>query len=408
MAAPLLLKAYFALTAAAPWLLTCAARRQHARQNAAPERLPERFGKASQPRPEGKLIWLHAASVGEVQSIAALTPRLAADATLLVTSATATGATRAAAILPEDTLQQFQPVDTPGAVRAFLAHWQPDLALFVEGDLWPRMCRALAQSGTPAALLNARASRSRTRFPAVYREMLAPFRLITCQSEAVLEELSALGLPAGKLASFGDLKAELPPATVDAAARKAFQQACAGRPLWAAVSTHAADEAPVLAAHRALLKTEPKALLLWLPRHPARAAAIRAAASGLTIAQRSLGEAVIDQTQILLADTLGEAGAAFASAPTVFLGGSFGPEGGHTPYEPVKAGAFVLSGPNVANFRDAYAQLECEGYAKTVPDSTALAKALISRLSAQHIAPWQGHEANTAAKTATELLRYLA
>lgn len=407
MATPLLPAAYFAATSTAPWLLISAARAAHIRQNAPLARLPERFGEATKPRPQGKLIWLHAASVGEVQSAAALAPLLADHAHLLITTSTQTGAERAAQVLPESCIHQFQPVDTARAVSGFLSHWKPDLALFMEGDLWPRMCRNLARSGTPAALLNARASKSRARFPRSYGYILAPFRLITCQSEAVRAGLQALGLPEARLACLGDLKADLPAAAVAHDALAAFQAAAKGRPVWAAVSTHPADEPHVLAAHRALLAEHPDALLLWLPRHPARASAILAAAEGLSVSQRSQSEAPTAQTQILLADTLGEAGAAFATAATVFLGGGFGAEGGHNPYEPAKAGAFVLSGPKVNNFSAAYARLATDGYAKIVADGAALTETLTARMAKPHSAPWQGPNSDAAAKTMAALAPYL-
>ena len=156
-----------------------------------------------------------------------------------------------------------------------------------------------------------------------------------------------------------------------------------------------------------MLTNAPDALLLWLPRHPARAEAIRAAADGLGLSQRSQGEAPTEKTQILLADTLGEAGAAFATASTVFLGGGFGREGGHNPYEPAKAGAFVLSGPKVNNFSAAYARLAVDGFTELVADTATLTEALSSRLSKPHQPPWQGSETNAAVATIDALAAYL-
>ncbi len=384
-----LLWAYTGLTALAPGLLTRMARKAHAVQAADPERFSERLGHASLPRPEGALIWLHAASVGEVQSLAALAPLLAARATLLITTTTQTGAQRAAEVLPEGTLHQFLPVDTAKSVRRFLSHWQPNLALFAEGDVWPRMSAALAARATPAALLNARASRSRSRFPRTSRALLAPFKLLTAQSKEVMAGLAQIGLAPEQLAYFGDLKAGLPAPQAAPEALAAFQSATLGRPVWAAVSTHEADEAAVLAAHQTVLAAQPDALLLWLPRHPARAAAIEAATS-LPLARRSYGQMPNASTAIFLIDTLGEAGAAFAAVPTVFLGGSFGADGGHNPYEPARAGCFVLHGAHVANFAAAYQRLARDGYARQVAEGAALGATVSARLSAQtaRLAPW--------------------
>lgn len=385
-----LLRTYAAVTSLAPWLLRYAATSRHRKQNAPEARLPERLGTPSKQRPDGPLIWLHASSVGEVQSVADLARLLSEDATLLVTTTTQTGAERVAKALPESVIHQYQPIDTTTAISSFLDHWQPDLAGFVEGDLWPRTLGMLSARGIPTALLNARPSRTRSRFGKSYGQLLRPLSLITTQSPTVLEDLAGLGVPETRLRYFGDLKADAPAPAISGDALAAFRSAAQGRPIWAAVSTHPDDEPQVIAAHQQLLKARPDTLLLWLPRHPDRATALCAgAAAHFRIARRSLGDAVTADTQVLVADTLGEAGAAFTVAPVVFLGGSFGEEGGHNPYEAAKLGAFTLSGPRIANFQTAYARLSAEGYAHIVTDSTALADALQARFNGAHKAPWE-------------------
>ena len=393
------LRLYHGLTALAPWLLGYAARKAHAKQGAEPARLGERFGKTNLERPLGPLIWLHAASVGEVQSMSALAPLLAARANLLVTTTTQTGANRAKDVMPRATLHQFLPVDTAQAVEQFLDHWQPDLALFAEGDVWPRMSTSLAKRHVPAALLNARASRSRSRFPSTSRTLLAPFKLLTTQSEEVLSGLADIGLDPAKLAYLGDLKAGLPAAPAPPEALSVFQTATQGRPVWAAVSTHEADETAVLTAQQVVLAAHPEALLMWLPRHPTRADLIEAGTS-LPLARRSRGEVPDAKTAIYLVDTLGEAGAAHATAPLVFLGGSFGANGGHNPYEPARTGAFVLHGPHVANFAAAYTTLARDGYAAQVTSAAELGAVVSEKLSAQseRLKPWADQDSSEAAQ----------
>ncbi|MBU2982045.1 3-deoxy-D-manno-octulosonic acid transferase [Lentibacter algarum] len=403
-----LLKAYFIFSALAPWLLRRIARKAHDKQAAPKHRRAERFGRATLPRPQGKLIWVHAASVGEVQSIAALASLLCEHATLLVTTTTQTGAARVTEALPEGTLHQFAPIDTQTSVSRFLATWQPDLAVFVEGDIWPRMSAALAAQNTPTALVNARPSRSRARFKRTFQALLAPFNLISCQSDSVREGFLAQGFAPEQVHSIGNLKAAPAMAKPSAEVLQHFKDTVGNRPAWAAVSTHAADEANVLCAHAEVLSRFPDALLFWLPRHPERAEAIREA-TNLPLAQRSLKQAPTHDTAIYLVDTIGEADAVFQTVGIAFLGGSFGQQGGHTPYEPAHAGVFVLHGPNVGNFVDAYAELHSQNSASVVTGSADLAKQICAHFNTPE-APntWSARKhANSVEKTRDLLLPLL-
>jgi 3-deoxy-D-manno-octulosonic-acid transferase len=148
--------------------------------------------------------------------------------------------------------------------------------------------------------------------------------------------------------------------------------------VWIASSTHPGEEKVVLAAHRTLLAQFPDLLLLLIPRHPERgdevAEMVRDA--GFSQAQRSKDEALTPDTQVYLADTLGETGTWYALAPIVFLGGSLEPIGGHNPFEPAQAGAAVITGPHVSNFAETYAPLIANGGAVEVGDGGQLADAV--------------------------------
>lgn len=378
---PRLIRLWLGITAALPVILVLAGRIMHRRQSAAPKRFHERLGHASQPRPSGHLIWIHAASVGEVTSIARLARALATpgNVTILLTTTTATGAATVARAVPA-ALHQFAPLDTPAAVRAFLAHWQPDAALFVEGDLWPRMILSLAARDCPMALVNARASRSRARFPAASAALLAPMRLITVQTPELVDDLQSLGLTPTCLRAVGNLKADIDIPAVDDAARACLIAAAQGRDIWAAVSTHPGEETLILGLHDRLAD---RPLLILVPRHPERGGdlATELARRKIAFTQHSKGEVPGPQTQVHLVDALGMTGTVYAAAGLAFVGGSLvAGHGGHTPFEPAALGCAILSGPHVQNFSAAYTELQNAGAALLVSDASALGETVQSLL----------------------------
>lgn len=378
---PRLMRLWLGVTAALPALLVMVARIMHRRQAAAPERFCERLGHASRSRPSGHLIWIHAASVGEVTSIARLARQIAAQdhVTLLLTTTTATGAETAARALPA-ALHQFAPLDTPAALRHFLSHWQPDAALFVEGDLWPRMILSLAARDCPMVLVNARASRTRTRFLAASAALLAPMRLITVQAPELVGDLQALGLDPAQIHAAGNLKADIDIPAVDVVARDSLRAAARGRGIWAAVSTHTGEETLILDVHERL---DGRPLLILVPRDPARGGSLAAELARRKIAftQHSKGDTPGPQTHVHLVDALGVTGTVYAAAGLAFIGGSLiTGRGGHTPFEPIALGCAALSGPHVQNFSAAYAELQDAGAARLVADTAALCESVQSLL----------------------------
>ena len=361
---------------------------------AAPERFPERLGRASLSRPEGRLIWVHAASVGEVVAARDLAQDLAreAGATLLFTTSTQGGA----GAVPKEALHQFAPIDTVDAVRGFLDHWRPDLGIFVEADLWPRLLLEAKARGVRLALANARASKTRQRAPRSMAALLSRFDVVTAQDASVERELRSLGI--ARAEAVGDLRAAAEPPGADPEALTTLAQAIGDRPVWAAVSTHPADEEAVAKAHRAVMAAHRGALLLWAPRHPARAEAVAEMLTGLRVARRSFGEPVDPNTDVLLVDTLGETGLLFRLAPLTFLGGGFGPEGGHNPWEPARLGSAVLSGPGVANHRDGFRRLTSAGAARIVETGAELGPTVADLLGSPNLSAMSAAAARIAAE----------
>lgn len=379
---PLLIKVWLALSALLPVGVVAAARILHKRQGAAPERFDERLGHAPVSRPAGRLIWVHAASVGEVASVARLARDISAqkNTKILVTTTTVTGSATVARLIP-DAMHQLLPLDTPAPVRRFLNHWHPDAALFVEGDLWPRIILSLSTSGCPIALINARASRTRRRFRAAFAALLTPMRLITVQDAALIDEFRSLGMHPARLSAPGNLKADIDLPSVDHGVCARLRDAATDRGIWAAVSTHPGEETDVLDVH-AELPGAP--LLILVPRHPARAHALAAelARRGFAYTRHSKGETPTPETDIHLVDAMGATGTVYAAAGLAFIGGSLVKGyGGHTPFEPIALGCAVVSGPHVQNFATAFHALQAADAACLVPDKATLVSRITTLLS---------------------------
>ncbi|MEE3099147.1 MAG: 3-deoxy-D-manno-octulosonic acid transferase [Pseudomonadota bacterium] len=375
---------YLALSRVAePALRALLARRaRRGKEDAA--RLGERLGRASVPRPNGPLVWLHGASVGE--SLAALPLIEALRATrpglgVLMTTGTVTSAAMMADRLPDGAIHQFVPVDAGPAVDRFLAHWRPDAGVWVESELWPALLHGAWASGAGLALVNARVSERSARgwrwAPGMIRGLLMRFDAVLAQDAAIARRLAGLGAPEDRLRVAGSLKAGAAPSDRPEV-RAALAAALAGRPCWLAASTHPGEEAAAAEAHRLAAARIPGLIALIAPRHPERGPEIAEAlrATGLRVSRRGAGEAPGPGDDVHLLDTLGEMGAWFRLAPVSFVGGSFAPVGGHNPHEPAALGSAILHGPLVANFAEDYAALRASGGAVEVTGPAARAEAL--------------------------------
>lgn len=351
-------------------------------------RLGERLGRTNVARPDGPLLWIHAASVGEAQSTLPLIERLQRDwpgFTILMTSGTVTSARLMGERLPPRAIHQYVPVDLPGAVGAFLGHWRPDVALFVESEFWPGLLRAAATRGTRLVLLNGRISADSydgwRRARPVIRGLLNCFDLIAARSPEDRERLEGLG--AEGVLTLGDLKAAAPPLSADPAELARLWAMIGERPRWLAASTHAGEERMAGDTHRALKARVPGLLTLIAPRHPHRAAAIRREleALGLAVAQRSKGNTITGATDVYIADTIGELGLWYRLAEVVFVGGSLVAHGGQNLLEPAKLDCAILSGPHTANFARVAAEMTAAGAMREVGGPAALTAAVAELLS---------------------------
>jgi len=371
-----------ALEPVAPLLL----KRRAAKGREDPARLNERLARPTVARPDGKLVWLHGASVGESLSILPLVERLTAerpDAAILVTSGTVTSAELLARRLPAGVIHQFVPVDTPGGARRFIAHWRPDLAVFVESELWPNLLLAAKAGGTRLALVSAKLSDKsfdgwRAR-PFAAHLLFSGFDLILGQDARAAERFTSLG---GTVAGEADLKFGSAALPVDATELARLKAVFDDRPLLLAASTHEGEDEIVLDAYVALspaLADRPR--LVIVPRHVERGLAIAEAARarGLSASLRSLDPTAA--SEVTVADTLGELGLWFRLADLALVAGSLVPGvGGHNPLEPARLSCPIVSGPHVENWLTAYADLSAvEGV--TLADAGVLSQRLAAALA---------------------------
>ncbi len=368
-------------------------RRQRGKED--PVRFAERLGCPGQPRPPGPLVWIHAASVGESLSMLPLVERLCQRRLgVLLTTGTVTSAKMMAERLPPGALHQYVPVDRMAFVRAFLDHWRPDLALWAESEFWPNLLAESRRRSIPLVLVQGRISaRSFTgwkRVPGFIRGLLSGFDLCLAQTDGDGHRLRILG--ARDVRCLGNLKHSAPPLPCDAAELERLRAAVAGRTTWLAASTHPGEEAIAGQVHAALAL--PGLLTMIVPRHHTRGpeVALELAAMGLKVGLRSLGETPTADTQVYVADTMGELGLFYRLADVVFVGKSLTVGGGQNPFEPARLKAAVLFGPAMDNFPDMAPRMVEAGAALRVADGGALA-ATLGRLLADP-------EATAAMKTA--------
>lgn len=370
----MLLGLYHGLTLALGPLVSGHLARRVKRSKEWPERLPERFGRAGLPRPNGSLVWLHAASVGE--SLAALplieALRTARPATaLLLTVGTVSAATLMQKRLPPGVMLQFAPLDRAAYWRRFLAHWRPQLAVLVESELWPNLLRCLNRQGVPTVVVNARLSaRSHRRWqhlPRTATQLFGMLTMVLAQTEADAGRFAELG--AVSVRAVGNLKDAAQPLPYDDDALTRWHAVLGARPVLVAASTHEPEEAWLLDALRDLCARVPDLLLVLVPRHPERGDAIADAAAARghdALPRRSQGGTITTATRVYLADTLGELGLIYRVADVALMGGSLIAHGGQNPLEAARLGVPVLFGSHMDNFAVIAARLLDAGAARRV------------------------------------------
>ena len=337
----------------------------------------ERYGYPSADKPNGPLVWFHAASVGESMAAIPLIERVdGLGINTIMTTGTVTSAEVVVDRLPERTFHQYVPLDLKPAVKRFIAHWNPDLAIFTESEIWPMTVLELTAKRIPQVLVNARMSdRSFDRWrsaPKLASALFANYSHVAAQSKVDAERFRTLG--ASPVSISGNLKVDTNALPCDEGELAQLKIQIARRPTWIAASTHPGEEEIVANVHKKLAERMPGFLSILVPRHPDRGDDITALLErqGLSVARRSMNQELSNDVDVYLGDTIGEMGLFLRLGSIAFIGRSMIGKGGQNPLEPAQTGTAILSGQHVHNFREAYTNLLRAGGARLVRDEENL------------------------------------
>jgi len=342
-------------------------------------------------------VWIHAVSVGETRSIFPLLSAIHqkySDLPLTVTNGSTQGALQALQFSPVEIQHQMLPYDYPFAVKRFLNQIQPKLVIMVETEIWPNLYQACVDQNIPIVLINARLKETSLNAyqkwgGKLISKALNQTQFIGAQFPADAEHFKALGADKSKIKTLGNLKFDL---TLDddlteQAQNWKQQNQLENRPIWVAASTHAhpnstsssdSEEQLIINAHKLLLKNQPNALLILVPRHADRFQEVSELLDNndLNWQKRSQDTTLNKQTQVYLADSVGELMLWFAVSDAAFIGGSLVPFGGHNILEPAALQKPILSGPHYSNLKALFEPFIAEQALRIVQDSDELANTL--------------------------------
>ena len=338
-----------------------------------------------------RCIWVHAVSVGEVVAAVPLIRALLAhypEQPLLVTTVTPTGAARVAATFGTDVYHAYIPFEMPQAIDNFFASVNPDMALVLETEIWPNLYRGCGVRDIPLVLVSARISpksvKNYRRLVPLFRETLSHGIIIAAQTEADAERFLSLGAAPERTRITGNIKFDIElPQDLAERGRGVREELFGERPVWIAASTHEGEESVVLEAHQKLLERFPGLLLILVPRHPQRFAAVRDLIDkqALDVVARTEARPCEASTAVFLGDTMGEMTLFYAASDVAFVGGSLTPIGGHNLLEPAALGIPIVSGPHVFNAQEIADMFIETGACRVAEDAEQLADAVGELLS---------------------------
>ena len=367
-------------------------RRRIIRGKEDPERVSEKLGLYKSSRPKGQIIWLHAVGLGEVLALRGLVNAMSKQnpkLNFLITSTARSAANVLKKNLPARTIHQYLPLDAPKYVSRFLNHWQPNLSIWSDQDLWPNAIFETYAKQVPLVLVNARLSKDgfilRNRARGLYRDIFKKFSIILTQDTKTQHRLQNLGASNVKITK--SLKVSAPKLPADPVEVSTLTTLLVERKIWVAASTHPGDEREAIAAQKELFAQNREWLLILIPRDIGRSAEIATnlVQANISFVSRSKGEKPTEKDTVWLADSYGELGLWYRIASNALIGGGFNKIGGHNPWEAVNLGTTVFYGPDTNNFESDYKLLEDVGAAFMVEPSQ-LANAL-STLKSNNAAP---------------------
>ncbi|RUO31841.1 3-deoxy-D-manno-octulosonic acid transferase [Aliidiomarina sedimenti] len=323
----------------------------------------------------------HCVSVGELMAAKPLIDlclSLNPQQPVTVTCTTPTGSELVQRWYGERVYHCYLPFDTPLAVRRFLSRVQPRGFVILETELWPNLVAQCHQHGIPVALANARMSARSARGYHKARALMKPvwqaLSLVIAQNEDSSERFKALGCQPERVQALGNIKFDVQISQAVQAAVAEFKPQLGGRQVITVGSTHEGEERIALDAFKQTLQARPDSLLILVPRHQERfdEVARLVAVSGLRMQRRSDQQALAADTQVLLADSMGEMLLWFGVSTIATIGGSLIERGGHNPLEAMAFGLPIVSGRHVFNFADVYSQLDARQAVRWVDDTQSL------------------------------------
>ncbi|QEE11595.1 lipid IV(A) 3-deoxy-D-manno-octulosonic acid transferase [Bartonella krasnovii] len=340
-------------------------------------RKKERLGKSSLLRPQGSLVWLHAASVGETLALVPLINHiLSLKINVLLTTGTVTSSSLVRKHFGNQLIHQYAPLDLDFVVRRFIRHWKPDLVLVCESEIWPLRIKELAKMRIPQILVNAhmseRSFKAWQKRRVFAKHIFKDIDLAISQNERDVVYYHTLGVKSVMFS--GNLKADVF-LVEDQALLARYRNAIGNRPVWAAISTHEGEEEIAFEVHKIVKNYLPDLLTIIVPRHPERVEDLikKCDNQSLRFIRRSRNAIPDMNTDILWGDTIGEMGLFLRLSKVSFVGKSLCEKGGHNPLELALLDSAILTGPHVSNFQEMFEQFLTRDAAYTVQDTKQLA-----------------------------------
>lgn len=351
------------------------------------KRIKERFGFAGVKRPRGEIVWIHAASIGESNSALPLINFLLdknPHIHILFTSGTVTSAAEIAkkATNPR-VIHQFIPVDKLSSTRRFIKYWQPNYGVFIESEIWPNLIYQAHKSGCQLALVNGRVSQSSyQRWQLLHKigfNIFQYFNVIIAQSRNDLKRFAKLGIK--QVFYYGNIKSITPILKTDQSKLEQIRTMIGHRTTWLASNIHSQEQQIILKTHQNLKNIFPDLLTIIVPRHPTKVTEIVTLTEPNKIAVRSQNQLIHKETEIYLADTLGEMGIFYQLSAVSLIGGSLVDKiGGHNPFEAISCNSMVLTGRFVANNQEIYQELLTNNSCIMIEDNQKIAEKVATLL----------------------------
>ena len=349
-----------------------------------PKRFLEKLCLYSSYRNINKTVWFHGASIGEITSIIPIVEALEKNKKIkkiLITSSTTSSASVINKYKFKKTTHVFFPIDTNYLTNRFIRYWKPQIALFIDSEIWPNMFKNLNKNKIPIILLNGRITKKSflrwKRFPDFSKEIFSKISIALPSNTETMKYLKILGTKkikiAGNLKYFGKSKKN-----IDKNTKKLFKN----RLIFCAASTHYNEELFIGKIHKELKLKYNNLLTILIPRHANRTKSIinELKNNNLEITTKSSNKKISKNTDIYIVDTYGETSKFYGLSNITFVGGSMVPHGGQNPLEPARMGSYILHGPNIQNFKEIYIMLSKLNVSSRVKNINNMKKNIISKI----------------------------